>query len=243
MPLPEPKKNENRDEWDERCMSNDQMKKEFPNKKQRMAVCSSIWDNAKKSHYVKIEKKDKPNQVVKGIVYSPGYIDSDGETMTAEGVRKAAWDFLITRKEKNIDIQHDWAQSGCQVVETYITEKEDPNFPEGSWVMAVKCTDEIWKQVENGELNGFSFGGTVNKYPARALLEVAKEISGTTEANLNKDVIPEHTHQFLIHCDKHGKIIGGKTDHTTDHRHTITYGTATDKALSHSHRIDLNEDN
>jgi len=243
MPLPKPRKGEKKDDFVSRCIADDVIQEEYATQKERIAVCYSLWEQAKKEIKVEITKTDAKNKIVKGIVYSAGYLDTDGETMTKQDVQSACWNFLKTRKENNIDIQHDWKQSGCVVVENYMTEKGDPNFPEDSWIMAVQCTDEIWDKVEKGELNGFSFGGSVEKYPARVLLEVAKEITGKTEPNLNKDIIPEHTHEFLVHCDKHGQIIGGKTGHTDGHRHTVSYGTAVDKNVSHSHRIDLNEDN
>jgi len=43
MPLPTPNKGEERDDFVSRCMSNDTMKSEFPDQKQRLAVCFSQW--------------------------------------------------------------------------------------------------------------------------------------------------------------------------------------------------------
>lgn len=192
--------------------------------------------------FVKIQKTDKLHKIVKGIVYTALDVDTDGETMSVEDVQKAAWNFLAERKEKNIDIQHDWQASGCTVVESYVTEKGDPNFPENSWVMAVKCTDEIFQKVIDGELNGFSFGGYSEKFVQRVMLEVAKQAVGETFENLNKDVIPGHKHQFIVWYDNQGKIVKGTTDTVECHQHTISYGTSTDKSIGHSHRIDLSEE-
>lgn len=243
MPEPQPDK-ETQSEWYERCIPYLLEEGTAENQEQAYKICESMWEDANKSEekYVEIVKKDKPNQVVKGIVYSPGYVDTDGETATESDIKKAAWDFLANRREKNIDINHDWSESGCYVVESYIAEKGDPNFPEGSWILGVKCTDDVWKKVENGELNGFSFGGTVTKYPMRALLEVSKQIIGETYENMNKDIIPAHSHNFIIYYDEKGNIVKGTTDVSQDHFHTITYGTATDSTVAHSHRVDLNED-
>jgi len=189
--------------------------------------------------YVQILKTEDEHKVVKGVVYAAGYVDTDGETMTPEDVRKMAWDFLANRKEKNIDIQHDWKESGCVVVESYFLEKSDGTFPDNSWIIAVKCTDEIWEKVKKGELNGFSFGGYAEKYPKKVLVEVAKTIVGETEANLNKDIIPEHQHNYVVYVDKDGKTIKGITDTVFDHYHVIKHGTATEMELEHNHRIDL----
>ena len=245
MPLPKPKDSENKDQFLERCLSSASIQNEFSSQDQKLAVCNALWDSSEKTekpseYYIEIKKSDKKNQIVKGIVYSAGYVDTDGETMTVADVQKAAWNFLAHRKEKNIDINHNWESSGCYVVESYMTEENDPNFPPDSWVLAVKCTDEVWQEVENGNLNGFSFGGTVNKYPAKVLMEVAEIIEGETEPNINKDVIPEHYHTFTIEYDEEGNILKGSTNNVQGHSHYISYGTATDKSLGHSHRIDLN---
>lgn len=245
MPLPKPKKTESKDEFLERCLASPSIQKEFSSNDQRVAVCNALWINANEKkeeisgHFVKIEKQDPVNKVVKGVVYTAFDVDSDGETMTVEDVQKACWNFLAQRKEKNIDIQHDWQQSGCYVVESYMTEKDDPNFPENSWIMGVKCTDEIFEKVVSGDLNGFSFGGYSEKFVQRVMVEVAKQAIGETNENLNKDVIPPHTHQFIVWYDNDGKIVKGQTDFTMDHSHEILYGTSTSKALGHSHAVDL----
>jgi len=49
MPIPQPKKNQNEDKYVEDCMSNSQMGKDFPNEKQRYAVCKSTFNRAKKA--------------------------------------------------------------------------------------------------------------------------------------------------------------------------------------------------
>lgn len=50
MPLPSPKPGEEQDKWIPRCMGNDAMKEEFPDNKQRQAVCQQKWrDKDKKA--------------------------------------------------------------------------------------------------------------------------------------------------------------------------------------------------
>lgn len=48
MPLPEPGKKEDRSTFLTRCMGNDKMRSEYPDTKQRVAVCISQWDESKK---------------------------------------------------------------------------------------------------------------------------------------------------------------------------------------------------
>lgn len=49
MPLPNPHKKEERDEFVSRCMGDEAMNKEFKNDKQRVAVCYSLYKKAKQA--------------------------------------------------------------------------------------------------------------------------------------------------------------------------------------------------
>tara|TARA_R110002020_G_scaffold234941_3_gene447097 strand:+ start:236 stop:439 length:204 start_codon:yes stop_codon:yes gene_type:complete len=49
MPLPSKKKDEKENEFMSRCMSDDVMKKEFQNNKQRIAVCINQYQTRKKA--------------------------------------------------------------------------------------------------------------------------------------------------------------------------------------------------
>lgn len=65
MPLPKPKKDEKKDDFIERCMSNDTMKKEFPDNDQRLAVCFKQWkekeeDSEDKGSEINIERRILP---------------------------------------------------------------------------------------------------------------------------------------------------------------------------------------
>lgn len=44
MPLPKPNKGDTKDNFLDRCMGNDAMNSEYPDKNQRFAVCNSIWE-------------------------------------------------------------------------------------------------------------------------------------------------------------------------------------------------------
>lgn len=49
MPIPKPRKNQKEDLFIGDCMGDEAMMKDFPNQKQRYAVCKSTFDRAKKS--------------------------------------------------------------------------------------------------------------------------------------------------------------------------------------------------
>lgn len=75
MPLPTPKKGENKDEFMERCMSSEIMQDEYPDEKQRYAICLTQWESKEdKSMAKSIERRafaiefrkndDKPRQII-----------------------------------------------------------------------------------------------------------------------------------------------------------------------------------
>jgi hypothetical protein len=49
MPLPKPKENEKEQEFVSRCMGSETMNKEFPDQKQRAAVCYSQYKKRKQT--------------------------------------------------------------------------------------------------------------------------------------------------------------------------------------------------
>lgn len=60
MPIPKPEANEEKEKFIERCMADDVMNSEYPDEKQRYAVCQTAWD----------EKKSAPNDVERRYLIS-----------------------------------------------------------------------------------------------------------------------------------------------------------------------------
>lgn len=195
-------------------------------------------DNKVNEVIVPIKKAVDELQIVYGEVYVPNRVDTDGEAMSVDDVRKMAHEFLATGKVFNIDIQHDMEKSGCQVVESFIAREGDEDYVVDAWVMGVWCPDDIWKQVQSGDLNGFSFGGTTKKHPAKVLVEVAKQIAGLTEESTDGP-LPPHEHTFIVNVNNDGQIVSGKTDTVMEHMHLVLHGTATEDELDHVHRVVL----
>lgn len=57
MPIPSPKPKEEMDKYMTRCMSDEVMKKEFPQNKQRVAVCMSNFKRSNKKSAKTLDKK------------------------------------------------------------------------------------------------------------------------------------------------------------------------------------------
>jgi hypothetical protein len=49
MPIPKPRKQESKESFMDRCLSNEIMNSEYPDTDQRYAICASQWRNRKKS--------------------------------------------------------------------------------------------------------------------------------------------------------------------------------------------------
>lgn len=188
-----------------------------------------------------IKATDQMEQIVYGEVYAPYVIDSHGEMMLPEDIRKMAHRFLISQKNHFIDMMHNNNPVEASVVESYIAKADDKDYAEGAWVLGVKIFDSaIWAKVMAGELNGYSFEAMVYKVDAEVVYEYLPLHIGFTEEN------DGHSHAFYVEVDKDGRVIGGYTSSApgadgVEHEHKIFAGTATERANSHGHRFFMNE--
>jgi hypothetical protein len=190
---------------------------------------------------ITIRKVDNEEQVVIGEVYAPYVIDSHGEMMLPEDVKKLAYRFLLEKKTDRIDIMHNNKAIKAAMVESYIAKAGDPDFAEGAWVLAVKIFDDkVWADIKAGKLNGYSLEAMVYKQEAEVIYDYLPIHYGFTEEN------DGHFHAFLVEVDKTGCVIGGYTSEEEDsegnfHDHSVLAGTATEKSNEHAHRYFLNE--
>ena len=75
MPMPKPKDGESKKDFLERCMSNKTMNEDYPDNKQRYAVCNSLWEDKKSKSNNGIEirtfnaeiRADSDNKKIEGI--------------------------------------------------------------------------------------------------------------------------------------------------------------------------------
>ncbi|HDR6825841.1 TPA: hypothetical protein QCV86_003034 [Bacillus thuringiensis] len=108
-----------------------------------------------------LTKADDPKKLVYGVVYEPGVEDAHQDFMTAEEIEKAAHEFL--KDSRDIDKQHDFVPGAGELVESYIAPDDlvinDQTITKGSWIIATKATDEVWEQIQNGDITGYSMAG------------------------------------------------------------------------------------
>jgi hypothetical protein len=78
MPLVKPKNKEKKSEFVSRCIGDTQSNKDFPDQKQRIAVCYSQWDKAKKDASASVELNDD-----EFLVFAESECPECNETVTA----------------------------------------------------------------------------------------------------------------------------------------------------------------
>ena len=109
-------------------------------------------------------------QIVYGIVLEPEVYDSQEDIYSADEIENAA--HLYLENFQQIGHMHQTMLPGesVRIVESYIAPCDFTMGGEavkaGAWVVAVHClNDDLWAQVKNGELTGFSIGGWAQRVP------------------------------------------------------------------------------
>ncbi len=172
-------------------------------------------------------------QVVWGEVYAPNIPDSGKDFMRPETIREMAYNFMRSRRNGMIDLMHNnKVVEGCCLVESFIARKGDPDFIEGAWVVAVYIADEaLWQDILDNKYNGFSLEAWAYRETKEYKLSFNKEISGTTSFD------DGHEHTFKAYFDDDGNFLGGQTDDTLGHSHSIVKGTVTETVNNHAHKF------
>jgi len=119
-----------------------------------------------------------------GPVYVPGSVDSDGETIAADDLQKALWEW-VRKGDRTIYLQHSEEPAGEMVeiltwpfpIDTTLDvpgqEPRPHSFPSDTPFMGVVWQDWAWDAVKNGDLRGYSIGGRAN----RVTLDVAEPVA------------------------------------------------------------------
>lgn len=116
-------------------------------------------------HEMPFSLKDAEKRIVYGVVLQPGVPDAQGHVMTAEEIERACHRFM--ERSQGLDAHHArLVQSDeAKVVESWVQrepavwrfgERETEILP-GSWCLGVRFySDELWAEVESGEITGYS---------------------------------------------------------------------------------------
>lgn len=181
---------------------------------------------------VKFSLVNQEKRIVYGVVYTPNMLDSFNGFTDSEEVERLAYRFMSLDLTKVIDTMHDNIPNGSYPVESFIAREGDTDFPAGSWVLAVKITDEdIWQGIMSGKFNGYSMEIKTLRKPYVIKYSTFNNYVGKTEDN------SDHSHLYYLEFDEKGRIVKGRTSVVNGHYHEITTNSKTNDSNNHSHRI------
>jgi DNA adenine methylase len=109
---------------------------------------------------------------VLGIVLEPEVVDAQGDIYSAEEIRQAAHRFM--EEFGGLGLMHRMQVNGqVKILESYLAPVDfdlgGVRLRKGTWLLAVRIlSDELWAQVKDGTLSGFSIGGSARKVPEQA---------------------------------------------------------------------------
>jgi len=129
---------------------------------------------ALKNQEFKLAEVDKEKRILMGAALIPNKpiyrVSGEQEYyiyFSQATVRKASELFFIKGNQNNATLEHQLELKGLTAVESWIVESEqdksrmyDLNVPIGTWMVSMKVlNDEVWKQVKEGKVKGFSIEG------------------------------------------------------------------------------------
>jgi DNA adenine methylase len=106
---------------------------------------------------------------VLGIVLEPEVVDAQGDIYSAAEVRQAAHRFM--EEFGGLGLMHRLrVNDQVKVLESYLAPADlslgESSVRKGTWLLAVRIlADELWEQVKDGQLTGFSIGGSARSVP------------------------------------------------------------------------------
>lgn len=171
-------------------------------------------------------------RVVLGEVLIPDEVNVYGDFHTRENIREFAYRYMADIGQWYIDRNHDGSDLDNDngkviIVESFIARPGDPDFIEGSWVLGSWIRDdEIWGQIMEGELNGYSWEALVAKLPIDVIVPSQRTVYGETEPHKTDG----HKHQFFAMLDEDGRVIIGGTSYDEGHFHPLRNHTWTEPA-------------
>ena len=106
---------------------------------------------------------------VLGVVLVPEEVDAQGDIYSADEVRQAAHRFM--EEFGGLGVMHRVrANEQIKALESFLApgdfELGDASIKKGTWLLAVRVlSDELWGLIQEGQLTGFSIGGSARRTP------------------------------------------------------------------------------
>jgi DNA adenine methylase len=111
--------------------------------------------------------KTGEERYVLGIVLEPETVDAQKDIYSAAEIREAAHRFM--EEYRNVGLMHREIVNGrVKILESYLAPADldlaGTRVKKGTWLLAVRVLDDdLWRQVKDGEIGGFSIGGSARR--------------------------------------------------------------------------------
>ncbi|MHA1876679.1 MAG: hypothetical protein ACTSUC_09585 [Promethearchaeota archaeon] len=206
MPLASPNPNESQDKFINRCMSDETMKREFPDQKQRTAVCFSQWRKKKEISSIKVKapitkfweeevdieksvgKIEKSKQRFVEVIVSGLKEDREGEMISQEAIDDMIMQFKSGTigffpdhgRDEKTGVSHVYSWKQMMGVWVDSRQENDHLFAVVRLNKAHPDHEMFWEYLEEGMPLGFSIGGRSLEEPIEveepAILETKPEL-------------------------------------------------------------------
>jgi hypothetical protein len=151
-------------------------------------------------HEIELKEVDAEKKILMGAALIPDkqIFRRNGKDeyyifFSKDTVRQASELFLMNSNQNNATYEHDQKLKGLSVVESWIIEDEKHDksvkygfsLPVGTWMISMKVNnDDVWKDVKDGKVKGFSIEGyfadklemSLQEQEEQELIEKIKEI-------------------------------------------------------------------
>jgi HK97 family phage prohead protease len=169
MPLPTPGAGEGKTDWLERCMQNETMQSEYPDRDQRYAVCNRMWDEKAEAvieskHADNILKAARQEDGTYRIVATTADVDRDEEIVVPTGVENLD-EYLSLNPI--VLVNHNWF--GMPVGKAVGGEVYQDRIELSVQFAETELGREVRYLYDEGFLNSFSIGFGVKDYEDKAV--------------------------------------------------------------------------
>lgn len=119
---------------------------------------------------MRVIKSSDSHQTAIFVVLEPNVVDRNGDVVDVDIITEAAHEFMLNLPDKTVNFDHEdnTDTPDAEFVESYILptnlEGKDPEgngytITAGSWLVGIKFSDTLWKDLLDGKFTGISLEG------------------------------------------------------------------------------------
>ena len=119
-----------------------------------------------------VSKSNEPEQrFVLASALVPDVADLQGDIMSPDVIREAAWDYLENSRKFGWQHKSTLGSDQASLVESYIAPVDmtigSTHVAKGTWLIGARLSPDIFKKVKSGGLLGVSIGGHASSEPTQ----------------------------------------------------------------------------